>query len=80
MAIHLRRHGVSGQVQEEVTGVQTPRVVLEKRLALAHEMLSLAVKDTQTLPLDQHAALVEILRRLTRIREWVATHEEGESL
>jgi hypothetical protein len=80
MPIRLRRHGVSGQVRDEVSGVQTPGAVLEQRLALAHEMLALAAKDTTTLPLGQHAALVEILRRLTRLKQWCADHQEGESL
>jgi hypothetical protein len=80
MPIRLRRHGVSGQVQDEVAGLQTPGAVLHQRLALAHEMLTLAATDVTTLPQGQQDALVEIIRRLTRLQTWCAAHQEGETL
>ena len=78
MTIRLRRHGRPRTVREEASGTQRPRDILEKRLALATEMLTLAVLDDTTLPPAQVEALREVLRRLVRVQAYCASHPQGE--
>jgi hypothetical protein len=56
------------------TGVWTPHDLFAKRLELAAEMLTLALREAATVPASQVDALREALRHLGRVQAWCATH------
>jgi hypothetical protein len=61
--------------------IPTAHSLLQGRLALAHEVLDLALSEATTIPAGQCDALREILRRVERLRVYCTAHPvEGEPL